>query len=110
MTPGRKDDTDKPRVELVPPCFIRAAARALANGASEYVDADGPNYLKVENGEARYYAAAMRHLMAFHEGEAADKKSGLHTLDHAAACVAILIHRAHERARKADSGAAANAP
>jgi len=100
MTEGRKDDATKPRVELVPPCFIRAAARALAHGADKYTDPDGPNYLKVDGGERRYYAAALRHLMAWFEGEHTDTDSGLAHLDCAAASVAILIHREHEQARE----------
>lgn len=40
------------------------------------------------------YSALLRHLTAFWDGENIDSESGLHHLDHAAACLAFLVEYA----------------
>ena len=37
-----------------------------------------------------YYDAAMRHLMAFWEGEDVDKESGIHHIGKALSCLSVL--------------------
>jgi hypothetical protein len=46
---------------------------------------------KVPNAKERYFAALMRHLTAWWDGERADPESGLHHLAHAGCCLLFLI-------------------
>jgi hypothetical protein len=71
---GFKYDGDKPRWELLRWGFIEEIVQDLTFGAKKY----GPNnWEKVDNGIDRYFAAAMRHLIAFRKGEQIDPESGL---------------------------------
>lgn len=85
-----KHDTNKNRVELIPSSGIEGIGRAMTFGATKYADhnwAKGFNY-------SRLIGSAMRHLLAYNGGENKDPESGLSHLDHAGACLAMLI--AHE--------------
>jgi len=90
MSEGKKYDDGKPPLDLLPTPFLAGAARAMAFGADKY---GRENYLGLENGERRYVAAALRHVLAFRDGSTCDNESGLDHLAHAAACIAILMHR-----------------
>lgn len=72
---------------------LEQVARALAFGASKYADPDGANWRALENGDRRYFSAAVRHLVAGVRGEESDAESGLHPYAHAAACVVMLLDR-----------------
>jgi hypothetical protein len=78
--PGLKYDGDKPKWELLPLSLINETVKVLTMGAKKY----GPNnWQKVENADERYYAALMRHIVAYREGESIDPESGLSHLAHA---------------------------
>jgi hypothetical protein len=63
-------------------------ARAFANGAQKY----GPyNWREKTISSSVYYAAALRHLMAWWDGEDNAEDSGLNHLDHALACVGMIV-------------------
>jgi hypothetical protein len=84
---GHKYDTDKPRLDLVPPEVIHATADVLTFGAEKYGD---------RNWEAgmdwgRAYAALMRHMLAWWGGEDKDPETGRSHLWHAQCCLAFLI-------------------
>ncbi len=86
---GRKDDSAKVRVDLVPPEGIAAAARAFGYGEKKYAAwnwAKGMAWL-------RLYGATLRHLLAWVGREEVDPESGLNHLDHALASLMML--RAH---------------
>lgn len=86
---GRKDDTNKVRVDLVPPEGIEAAARAFGFGEKKYAAwnwAKGMAWL-------RLYGAVLRHMFAWLGREETDPESGLSHLDHALASLMML--RAH---------------
>lgn len=88
-TIGRKDDQDKNRLDLIEPQFIKGVGEVLTYGAGKYA----PNsWQNVEDAEDRYYAALLRHLMAYRAGETADKESGLSHLKHAACNIMFLLH------------------
>jgi hypothetical protein len=89
MNDGRKDDQDKPRLELIPPKALLELGEVLGHGARKYGE---DNWRKVENGPSRYYAAALRHLLAWRAGEKLDPESGLSHLAHALACVTFLLN------------------
>ena len=88
-TIGRKDDQEKNRLDLVQPEFIEGVGEVLTFGAAKY---EPDSWQKVEDAENRYYAAAMRHLMAYRKGEAVDEESGLSHLKHAATNLMFLLH------------------
>jgi hypothetical protein len=52
----------------------------LTYGAAKY---GAENWRKVQDGRNRYYAAALRHLLAWREGELTDQESGLDHISHA---------------------------
>jgi hypothetical protein len=83
-----KFDKEKLDLTIVPPMLEPAACRALMYGAKKYARF---NYREVEDGPQRYFAAMERHIKQYKAGEETDRESGLHHLDHVAACLAILL-------------------
>ena len=75
-------------LHLVPPVAIHHEALAFADGATKY----GPyNWRDKQVSSSIYYAAAMRHLMAWWDGEELSEDAGVKHLAHARACLAILL-------------------
>lgn len=93
MTEGRKNDAGKPRWDLIPYDALGSVVDVLTYGASKY---GAWNWTRVPESRDRYFAAAMRHLVAWRSGEANDPESGLPHLAHAACCVLFLIHETRE--------------
>jgi len=87
LAPGRKDDQEKPRFDLIEPQFERKLAEVLTSGAARYGD---ENWKKVPEGRPRYYAALRRHLQAWREGELLDPETRKPHLIHAACCLMFL--------------------
>lgn len=87
MSEGRKDDSEKLRMELLPPELLTAVADILTFGAKKY---DDRNW---EKGMAwsRPYAALLRHMLAWWSGEEHDPETGRSHLWHAGCCIAFLI-------------------
>ncbi|WP_299949058.1 dATP/dGTP diphosphohydrolase domain-containing protein [uncultured Ruegeria sp.] len=84
---GRKDDSAKVRMELLPPELLTATADILTFGAEKY---DARNWEKgMEWG--RVYGALQRHLNAWWSGVDTDDETGKSHLHHAACCVAFLL-------------------
>lgn len=84
---GRKDDQNKNRLDLISPEFIEGVGEVLTFGAKKYA----PNeWHKVEDAENRYYAAALRHLLAYRKGEKLDPESGISHLKHVATNIMFL--------------------
>lgn len=83
-----KFDNDKPRMDLIEPEFLEGVAKVLTHGASKYA----PDSWKTEvsEPERRYYAAMLRHLVAWKKGEKIDPESGLSHLHHAACNLMFL--------------------
>lgn len=72
----------------IPPVALLHIAHALMDGAKKY----GPYNWRAKDVLASIYIdAAMRHLLAWFEGEQIAEDSGVHHLGHAAACLAILL-------------------
>lgn len=86
---GVKHDEGKNRLDLIEPEFIEGIGEVLTFGAKEYGENSWQN---VENGVNRYYAAAMRHLLAYRKGEKKDPESGLSHLHHVACNIMFLAH------------------
>lgn len=90
MSDNPKQDigAKKAPLELVPPALLIAASQALANGADKY---GAYNYRAAGVKASIYYAAALRHLSAWWDGEEIAADSGVPHLAHAVACLAILL-------------------
>ena len=85
---GVKYDSEKLRYDLLPPECIREIVEILTLGAKKYED---ENWKKVDNAKDRYYAALMRHLEAWREGEKIDRESGKRHLAHMASNAIFLL-------------------
>lgn len=86
-TEGRKDDTDKNRMELIPPELLVAVADVLTFGAKKYEDRNWEKGMSW----SRVFGALMRHMWAWWSGEGLDKETGKSHLWHAGCCIAFLI-------------------
>lgn len=78
----------KAPINLVPPSAIEAEAGAFALGAKKY---GAYNWRLKRISASVYYAAAMRHMFAWWQGEDIDPESGAPHLGHARACMALAI-------------------
>jgi hypothetical protein len=93
---GVKHDGGKPRLDLLPWGAVLACAETLTYGAQKYGEG---NWSRVPNGRTRYLAAALRHVIAFAQGEWLDAESGLPHLAHALTSLMFL----YELASKEDA-------
>ena len=84
---GQKDFSDKPRMDLVLPDFVLGLGRGMSEGLKSY---DANSWQNVKHGQAKYQAAAMRHLLAIMLGEQIDPKSKLPHAYHLGCCAMIL--------------------
>lgn len=89
FTSGQKDDKEKNRLDLIEPEFIEGVGKVLTFGANKY---EPNNWQKVEDAKDRYYAAALRHLIAWRRGEKTDLESGISHLYHVACNIMFLQH------------------
>lgn len=80
MSKVYKDDKDKARIDLVDPMFISGIAEVLGFGAEKY---EPYSFQKVSGALDKYYAAAMRHLLAWRTGNFIDQETGKSHLLHA---------------------------
>jgi len=89
-SPGKKHDQGKPQWDLVPWAAQGEVVEVLTFGADKY----GPeNWRQVDNSRRRYFAAALRHTIAWFKGEKRDPESGLHHLAHAICCLLFLLEK-----------------
>lgn len=80
----------KPDLSLIPTTAMVYMAKCMTNGAAKY----GPFNWREEGKPVQtrtYVAAAMRHLIAYLDGEDNAKDSGLPHLGHAMAGIAVLV-------------------
>jgi hypothetical protein len=82
-----KFDDDKPPMNLLSREALEQTAKVMAFGKEKY---DAHNWRK-GFAWSRPLSAAMRHLMAFNDGEDKDPESGLSHLAHAACCIMFLL-------------------
>lgn len=88
ITEGAKHDTDKDRWDLLPIQPLQYVVKVLTFGARKY---SAENWKKVDSPRERYYAALMRHLSAWRQGEVMDQESGYPHLAHAVCCGLFLL-------------------
>lgn len=93
-----KSDKDKTRMDLLPPKALEGIAKIFTFGAKKYNDY---NY---KNGKgldwSRPYAAMIRHLNAWNDGEDNDPETGQSHLYHAGCCIMMLIDLVDSRKGK----------
>ena len=80
---GVKSDSDKLDWSLIPFDQLEETVRVLEFGANKY---SRDNWKKIEGGRERYFAAAMRHLLASQKEEL-DLESGLNHISHCLCCL-----------------------
>lgn len=73
---------------LLPWRAVGDVVGVLTYGAKKYAP---DNWQKVEDWRKRYFAAAVRHLTAWFDGQKIDPESGHHHLAHAGCCVLFLL-------------------
>ena len=87
--PGAKHDQGKARYDLLPFKALEEIVLVLTFGANKYAS---NGWRQVPEWRRRYFAACLRHLVAwFFKGETRDPESGLHHLAHAACCVLFML-------------------
>lgn len=84
---AHKNDRDKVNLDLLPSEPLREVAWVLMHGASMY----GRHNWRKGMHWSRYYAATMRHLLAWNDGENNDPDSGFSHLAHAACSLLFLL-------------------
>jgi len=84
---GTKYDANKLRMDLIPPSAIYALAEVFTYGSKKY----GCYEWKKGIYHSRLYAATLRHLIAYWDGETIDPESDLNHLKHAMANLAMMI-------------------
>jgi hypothetical protein len=86
---GVKHDSGKPRWDLVPWAEMQDVVQVLTFGAHKY---GANNWKYVPEAQERYFAAALRHLVAWKSGEVLDPESGLPHLAHAVSSLLFLAN------------------
>ena len=82
-TIGKKNDNGKLRWDCVYLPSIKGIAKVMDYGLKKYgVPPEEENWKHVKDGKNRYYAAMMRHLCAYQEGQIIDPESNLPHMDH----------------------------
>ena len=82
-----KFDKGKLRMDLIPAVVFRSLAKVFGDGAAKY----GDNNYQQGILWSRYYAALLRHLVAWWDGEDKDPDSGFHHLEHVLCNAEILV-------------------
>lgn len=88
MSSGVKHDTEKNRWDLLPMAEVEEVVEILTFGAQKY---DDDNWMYVPDSRRRYFAAGMRHFVAWWNGEILDTESGKSHLAHAICCLLFLM-------------------
>ncbi len=94
---GIKHDKGKPRLELLSNIWLRGVGFVLAKGAETYAPHNWREGLEL----SRTLGAALRHILAFQDGEDLDHETGLNHLDHAS-CELMFARELFERRKDLD--------
>jgi hypothetical protein len=97
----KKRDHGKPMWDLLPLEQVEHIVDVLTFGAQKY----GPHqWRNVDDAEDRYFAALMRHLVAWRSGRTYDEESSLKHLGHAGCCLLFLMWLEDERLKPESNG------
>lgn len=83
----------KVSLHLVPPNVLMEIALGMTEGACKY---GSYNYRVLGVRASTYYSAAMRHMMAYWNGQDIDPDSGIHHLSKAMSCLTVMIDAMHQ--------------
>jgi len=84
----RKFDQGKLRYDLLPWDSVEQVVDILTYGAEKY---DAESWQLVDDANNRYFAALLRHLIAWKQGEITDEESGRLHLAHVATNALFLL-------------------
>ena len=90
---GTKHDAGKPPMSLLDSKWLTGVAAVLGFGAKKYAAHNWRSGIAY----SRLSDAALRHLMAFNDGEDLDPESGLPHLHHASCCLMFLSNMSATR-------------
>lgn len=88
---GRKDDSGKPRWDLLPWREVEQVVGVMTFGAGKYSDNGWQQVVAGPGWRARYFSACHRHIAAWWSGEYRDGETGHSHLAHAICCLLILL-------------------
>lgn len=86
VTAGLKYDQGKPPMELLSRQWLEGTAQVLAFGAKKYSAENWRNGIHTK----RLIGAALRHTLAFLDGEDTDPETGLSHVHHASCCLMFI--------------------
>ncbi len=86
-TAGRKDDQEKPDMDLLSPHAMEKIAQVMTYGKKKY----GANNWRGGIAYSRLLAAVMRHINSYRKGEFTDPETGLSHLSHASCGLMMLL-------------------
>lgn len=87
LSQGTKADSEKVRLDLLPPAPLVEIAKTLTFGANKYA---AYNWSKGMN-QSRLFAAALRHLWAWWAGQDNDPEAGTSHLANAGFCILVML-------------------
>tara|TARA_B110000285_G_scaffold225518_1_gene283888 strand:- start:619 stop:1005 length:387 start_codon:yes stop_codon:yes gene_type:complete len=88
MTEGKKFDSEKPKMHLLPPKALFEVAKVLTFGAEKYAE---ENWRVVPDAQNRYASASLRHMFSHIDGEELDQETDLSHLAHAICCLLFKL-------------------
>lgn len=88
---GVKYDQSKEPLSLLSRVWLLGVARVMAFGAKKYAAHNWRGGIE----RSRLVSAALRHILAYNEGEDVDPETGLSHLDHASCCL-MFARELHE--------------
>lgn len=88
MSEGRKDDTGKNRLDLIPLDSLWEVGKVYTMGASKYEDRNWEKGIKF----GRVFSALLRHAFKWFIGETYDQEDGQHHLSSVIWCGLTLLH------------------
>ncbi len=94
---GKKFDSEKPKMYLLPPKSMVEISKVLTFGAQKY---DEDNWRKLDNLQSRYSGGALRHIFAHLDGELKDEETNYSHLAHAICCLLFKLEIELEKESK----------
>ena len=85
---GRKFDSEKPKMYLLPPKSMLEISKVLTFGAEKY---DEGNWRHLANLQNRYSGGALRHIFSHLDGELKDDETNYSHLAHAICCLLFKL-------------------
>jgi len=98
---GRKFDSEKPKMYLLPPKSMVEISKVLTFGAQKY---DEDNWRYLDNLQNRYSGGALRHIFAHLDGELKDEETNYSHLAHAICCLMFKLELELENGKSEEEG------